>query len=191
MSARPRVARAGDVCLLLEPGRDELPRLRQRQAALQARFGGRPHRRVHLTFQRFELGDESRVAPMVRGLADSLVGLPPIPLVAVSLAQLEAPFWGMRQLRWCIQGSAALSWLGRRTEAGLVAAGVTPHFFGGRNWNPTLVTALDQVPESDMAAHLAELTFPRPLFTGRWVVVSKILGRARFEILDRIELYDE
>ena len=53
----PRVARPGDVCVLLEPAEDEIADLRQRQAALQARFGGCPHERVHLTCQRFELQD--------------------------------------------------------------------------------------------------------------------------------------
>jgi hypothetical protein len=141
-----------------------------------------------LTFQRFELKDDSRVASIVRSLVASLVGLSPIPLVAVSLAQLEPPFWGMRQLRWQIRASDDLTRLGRRTEQGLVAAGVTPHFHFEQTWTPSLVTALDEVPELDLEAHLAELTFPHPLFTGRWMVVSKILGRGRFEILDRIEL---
>lgn len=191
MKPRPRTARPGDVCLLLEPAKEEIAQLRQRQRTLQARFGGRPHQRIHLTFQRFEPADTSLWPQIGRNLRASLSAISPVPLVAVSLVQLEPPFWGIRQLRWRVRGSDALQKLGRLTENSLVSAGVTPHFRCGEGWNPTAVTALDEVPELDLEAHLADLPFPQPLFTGRWVVVSKILGRGRFEIVDTIELVDE
>ena len=57
-----RPAQLGDICVLLEPtDQDEIRLLRQRQLALQARFGGKPIENVHLTCQRFESQDERSI----------------------------------------------------------------------------------------------------------------------------------
>jgi hypothetical protein len=87
----PRIARPGDVCVLLEPAEDEVVDLRQRQAALQARFGGCPQERVHLTCQRFELQDEHPLPDLIRRLRSGLVAVRPFPIVAVSLVQPVSP----------------------------------------------------------------------------------------------------
>jgi hypothetical protein len=185
---RPRIARPGDVCVLLEPAEDEVADLRQRQAALQARFGGRPHERVHLTCQRFELRDEHPLPDLVRLLRSGLGAVRPFPIVAVSLIQYESPFWRSRLLRWRFRPSDDLRRLGRIVERALGAVGITPHFASASGWEPTLLTALEGIPEVDLERYLDDGPFPHHLFTARRVVLSRIRGYRQFEILETVWL---
>ena len=79
MKQSPRVARPGDVCILLEPDVNEIPRLRWLQRELQTSFGGRMQERVHFTCQRFELPDAGQLPPVVKQFVSAfhprLIGL--------------------------------------------------------------------------------------------------------------------
>ena len=132
-----RTARPGDVCVLLEPGEEEVHALRQRQAALQARFGGRPHARVHLTCQRFELPERVPPADLIQRLAKRLAGMSPTPIIATSLVQFESPFWGTRLLRWRIEPTDPLRRFQATLEAALASLGIAPHYPSGVNWEPS------------------------------------------------------
>jgi len=183
-----RTAQPGDVCVLLEPAEEEIAELRQRQTALQARFGGRPHERVHLTCQRFELPDEALPLGLVQHLRRALVAVRPFPIVAVSLVQCYHSFWGSCLLRWCIQYPKDLRRFGLIVEDALIAAGVTPHFSVASGWEPTLVTALEAIPEMDLDRHPGSISFPHHLFVVQRVVLSRIRGRGEFEILETVQL---
>jgi hypothetical protein len=183
-----RTAQPGDVCLLLEPGEEEITELRQRQVDLQARFGGRAHERVHLTCQRFELPDDALLPGLIRRLRRALVAFRPFPIVAVSLVQSCHRFWGSRLLRWRIRGSNELRRFGIMVEDTLVAVGVRPHFAVASGWEPTVVTALEAIAEVDLDGHLGHMPFPHHLFVARRAVLSRIRGRGEFEILETIRL---
>jgi hypothetical protein len=187
MSPR-RTARPGDVCVLLEPAEGEIDELRQRQVGLQARFGGRLHERVHLTCQRFELPDEGLLPGLIQHLRRVLVAVRPFPIVAVSLVQSYHPFWDSRLLRWCIQYPNDLRRFGLIVEDVLIAAGITPHFSVASGWEPTLVTALEAIPEVSIDRHPGGISFPHHLFVARWVVLSRIRARREFEILGTVQL---
>jgi hypothetical protein len=188
MGRRPRTARPGDVCVLLEPGEEEIPALRQRQAALQARFGGRPHARVHLTCQRFELPECVSPAELIQRLTERLAGMPPPPVVATSLVPFESPFWGSRLLRWQIAPTAPLRRLQALLEEALASMDIALHYPSGANWTPSLVTALEGIGASDQESPLEMPAFPHLLFTARHVTLSRIVARGRFEILARLDL---
>jgi hypothetical protein len=183
-----RTARPGDVCVLLEPAEEEIIELRQRQMNLQARFGGRLHERVHLTCQRFELPDEGLLPGLIQRLRGALVVVRPFPIVAVSPVQSYHRFWGSRLLRWRIRGSGELRRLGIIVEDTLVTAGVRPHFAVASGWEPTVVTALEAVPEVDLDHRPQGILFPHHLFVARQAVLSRIRGRGEFEILETIRL---
>ena len=185
-----RTAKPGDVCVLLEPSEDEIVELRQRQMSLQALFGGRPHERVHLTCQRFELQDEHLLSDVIQRLRSELVAVGPFPIVAVSLVQLDHSFWQSRLLRWRIQGSDDLRRFGIIVEDALVTVGITPHFLYTAGWEPTLATALEAIPEVNLDSYLGDMSFPHRLFIARQVVLSRIKGRGDFEILETIPLSD-
>jgi hypothetical protein len=183
-----RTAQPGDVCLLLEPAEEEIDELRQRQVGLQARFGGRLHERVHLTCQRFELPDEGLLPGLIQHLRRALVAVRPFPIVVVSLVQSYHPFWDSRLLRWRIQYPDDLGRFGLIVEDALDAAGITPHFSVRSGWKPTLVTALEAIPEVNLDRHPGGISFPHHLFVARRVVLSRIRGRGEFEILETVQL---
>ena len=206
MQTEPRRARPGDVCVLLEPAEDEIPSLRQLQMSLQTLFGGRPHERVHLTCQRFELREERLWPDIVQHLRTHLAAIQPFPITADSLVLFESRFWQSRLLRWRIQVTPDVRRFTRLVENGLVAAHVAPprllrpvtgssvgtlHFSPPSGWVPTLVTALEAIPRANLDRHLSEIAFPQHLFTGRQVVVSKIIGERQFDILETIQLADD
>jgi hypothetical protein len=187
----PRTARPGDICVLLEPAEDEITELRQLQMSLQSLYGGRLHERVHLTCQRFELGDGQVLPDIVQRLGDSIAALQPFHITASSLVEMEHPFWQTRLLRWRIQVTDDVRRFVQLVERGLVAGGVRPHFSYTSGWVPTLVTALEAIPKLDLEHPPAGIPFPQYLFTGRQVRLSKIVGRRQFEILATIPLTDE
>jgi hypothetical protein len=183
-----RTAQPGDVCVLLEPAGQEIDELRRRQVGLQACFGGRLHERVHLTCQRFELPGEGLLPGLIQRLRGALAVVQPFPIVAVSLVQSYHQFWGSRLLRWRIRGSDELRRLGIVVEDTLVAVGVRPHFAVASGWEPTVVTALEAIPEVDLERQSGSMSFPHHLFVARWVVLSRIRARGVFEILETIRL---
>lgn len=188
MKSISRVAEPGDICILLEPTEDEIADVRELQLSLQSLFGGHPHERVHLTCQRFELPDPARLTDVIHRLRSSLLPVQPIPIVAISFVQMESRFWGSRLLRWLIQGSSDLQRFGRLVEASLVTTGAFPHFRYTSGWEPTLVTALEEIPGLNPSDILDNIVFPQFLFTARQAVLSRIVGRRQFEILDTIQL---
>ncbi|MEA3308752.1 MAG: hypothetical protein U9Q70_04470 [Chloroflexota bacterium] len=187
MKFKPRTAQAGDVCVLLEPRESERVRLRQLQEGLPARFGGRPHRNVHFTTQRFLLSDKTSLSPLVVALQSALLDFPPFRVVAEGLRAAQHAFWGTCLLRWRIRNSEPLEDFLHIVDATLLAQRVTPHFPSAVGWRPTLVTALEGVTECDVALASA----PSHLFTASRVVLSQIRGRDDFKILAVIQLTKE
>jgi len=188
MESNHRTAKPGDICVLLEPSEDEIAELRQRQMSLQALFGGRPHERVHLTCQRFSLPDERLLPDVIRHLGSQLVAVQPFPIVAVSLVQLTHSFWQSRLLRWRIQGTSDLRRFGAIVEGVLATMGIKSHFSYASGWEPTLVTALEEISELNLDRYLGDIPFPHHLFVARQVVLSRIKGRKEFEILETVQL---
>ena len=187
---KPRVARAGDICVLLEPAPGKVAQVRRLQRSLQSVFGGQPHPRVHLTCQRFTVAEEGILADIVQHVRTNMTAIRPFPVTARSLVQVEHRFWESRLLRWRIELTDDLLGFARVVENVLVAAQVTPHFPLASGWQPTHVTALEAIPEVDLGHGPASIVCPHPLFTGEQVVLSRILGRRQFDILETIQLVE-
>jgi len=166
---------------------DEVSDLRQRQLALQARFGGTLHKVVHLTCQRCAIEDERRIANPIRQL-EALHTVPPFPIVAVSLIQHTHPFWRTRLLRWRIRVTDELHRFCTLVDSALTQAGAALHYAFSTSRDPKPVTALEGVPQADLDSYLATAKYPHHLFYARQVVLSRIWGRGTFEILSRIQL---
>ena len=184
MELNPRIAHADDICILLEPLESERARLRRLQEELQTRFGGVPHRNVHLTTQRFLLPDEISLPPLITALQSALTAFPPFRIVAEGLKAGQHAFWGSCLLRWRIRDSKPLEDFLHVVDATLLAQGMEPHFPSAAGWRPTLVTALEGLAECDVALE----TESGYLFTASWAVLSRIRGRGDFEILAIIRL---
>jgi hypothetical protein len=181
-----RPALPGDVCILLEPTRsEEIDQLRERQLALQSRFGGTPIKHVHLTCQRFASQDEQQITDCVHSLKRALVPTEPIPLTALSLAAHYVQVRRMNVLKWRIEPMRQLRGFVAAIERTLVTTGIEPLYASG--FVSSLVTALREMPES--GASLADQGgFPHHLFSGSKIVVSRICGADEFEILAHFRL---
>ena len=189
IASEPRTARAGDVCVLLLPSPDEAGRVHRLQTSLQSVFGGTPHRPVHLTCQRFRMGRDHPLPDIIGNLEASLAVVSPVSVVAGSVIQIEHPFWQSSLLRWRIDANDDVLRLSAAIEDGLLAAGTRPHFPRDSGWAPTLVTALEGItPAAGLDRQLSKNLFPLHLFTGRWVVLSRILAQREFELLWAMQL---
>jgi len=182
-----RPAEVGDICILLEPFReDEITRLRQMQASLQSIFGGTQIDRVHLTCQRFTIRDAQELRNIQSRLSELLGNVEPFPLTALSLQTLYVTFRQTNILKWRIEKTVALRHLTAMLEQTLLGMGIEPLY--GTGFVSSLVAALKGVPELE-DSRLAEYEgLPQRLFDGEQVVMSKLCGANEFEILAKIPL---
>jgi len=190
------VARSGDVCVLLGPVGEDVVDLRHRQRKLQERFGGRIHRPVHLTCQRFRLRRHRRrhrrpVDDVIQSMMEELTGVDPFPILADSLALMEHQFWQSRLLRWRVQSTLELRSFSSRLERVLSWEGIRPHFPSERGWLPRYVTALEGVLERGVGAAEDALPLPYRLFCARRLVFSVIEQGKRFRIIGETRLFQE
>jgi hypothetical protein len=184
-----RPAQVGDICVLLEPtDTHEINQLRQRQVALQARFGGVPIEHVHLTCQRFACQAKGLMEAFVQNLTRALEPLEPFPLTAIALKPRYVTFRQTNILKWEIQVTQDLKSFVARVEQALVAAGIAPLYRSG--FVSSQVTALKEVPEPGPGDLAAEV-FPQHLFTADRVVLSRLDGPNAFEILFEMRLKTE
>jgi len=181
-----RPAQVGDICVLLEPSQPhEINRLRQRQVALQARFGGVPIEHVHLTCQRFACQDKGLLGVFIRNLTRALADLEPFPLTAIALKPRFVSFRKTNILKWEIQVTQDLEDFVASVEQALVAAGIASLYRLG--FVSSQITALKDVPEPE-PGDLAAQVFPQHLFAAGRVVLSRIDGPNAFEILAELRL---
>ncbi|MGD2179011.1 MAG: hypothetical protein PVG71_14450 [Anaerolineae bacterium] len=178
-----RTAEPGDVCVLVEPTGDDVSEVRRQQRELQGVLGGRIHEPVHLTVQRFRLGDGRPWQELMRHLLTELGALRSFSVVAVSLAQMEHPFWGSRLLRWRIGATAGLRAFCKAVEGLLFERGIVPHFPLEGGWEPQYVTALEEIEAGELDGRRDVLRFPCRLFEARRVVLSRVEGQRRFRTL--------
>lgn len=190
MQTKLRTGILGDIFVLVEPAQSETAVLHQKQKFLQSVFGGQLHKRIHLTCQRFELPDDRYLNEVIQQLKAKMERIQPFQLISDSLVHIYAPFWQSHLLRWQIQETEDILYLGELIEDGLRAAGIMPHFPQTSSRKPTLVTALEEVSRTAFEQHLDEIAFPQYLFTARHIVLSKIVGQAEFKILKAIPLSD-
>jgi hypothetical protein len=185
-----RPAQVGDVCILIEPIKeDEIARLQQRQRALQALFGGAPIEHVHLTCQRFVLQEPERWTVLVQNLRQALAAVRLLPFTALSLETLYVPVLQANILKWRIQVTRELQHLARAVEEALLAARITPLYAPGSV--SSLIAALRGVPELSIDDLRVDAGLPHPLFTARKMVLSRIDGPDEFTILATIHLSEQ
>ena len=178
-------AQQGDICLILEPTEHELLKLRQRQACLQARFGGQIYPELHVTYQRFAVADRRRLTAVLTVFEEALSQVPPFQIGTGSLALFYAPFWKSHVLKWVVQPRP--SWLAFRSacEDALIEVGCALHYPPEQHATCTALVQVPMVPVEELAAHLG---VPFALFGARRVVLSQIEGTGEFTTLREFEL---
>jgi len=189
-SPKPRPGQVGDICILLEPHPEQIMPLRLFQEKLSLQTGGKIHHTLHFTVQRFTLQSNEIEKNLFRNLQEVLTPIKPFPILTNNMVSYEHPYWHSRLLRWEILLTPTLIEFVKRIETGLVASGITPHFQSRYGFFPTMMTALENVPDMTLDSILDQYEFPLYLFTAHQVVISKILGLNEFEILGQFSLGD-
>ena len=186
MSKEIAVAKAGDVCILVEPAGPETGPLRNLQQSLQTRYGGRLHRRPHFTCQRFSPRSEQHLATIVRSLRTRLRSLPPLPVTGSELVLTRHPFWEFSVLRWDLHLTDLLYHFAGLVDEVLAAAGLPGHYPLGEAWSPH-VTALEEIYQNGFRPGV-QSPARHFLYTGRQVVLSRVRPGKQFEIVATISL---
>jgi hypothetical protein len=182
-----RSAQCGDICILLEPTDGaEIAQLRHRQHALQVLFGGTPVEPVHLTCQRFEVRDGAQLDQFIRDFAVCLTRVMPFSFTALALQTLYVPNLQSNVLKWQVQRTDTLRRFVNLVNRELAGADLFSLYAPGAV--ASLVTALKGVPALTPVDFAQVSGFPHHLFTTNRVVLSRIRGPDKFEILATFEL---
>ncbi len=185
MTITSRVAQAGDIFLLLVPPAQELQHLQQWQAKLQARYHGQPVDFIHVTCQRFTPRNHKVEKVCIDLLKVDLRNLPAFTLYTDRLIQFYAPYWQHYVLRWRVQETDEYAAFRDRLDQALIKIGCPSHFNRRRH---ATCTALNLKEKIELDENSSPIDPPRPLFTVRELVISKLQDTRQFRILGTIPL---
>lgn len=173
---RPREAATGDLCVLLAPSRPLEDRVVGFLVELRERYGGRIVEPLHVTLDRIPAADEARIRGTVRGCASVLR---PTPVRVNAIFGLASKSRG-GVLKLDIPRDHELDGAIASVKAALRGAGA-PSLYGPERW--AAVTALERIARPP-AGDPETLATPVELFVGDTLILSRIAGPARYEILD-------
>ena len=178
-----RIARPGDIFLLLVPPARELHRIKAWQANLQSRFGGRILPDPHITCQRFTPAQGLSTADCLRNLAGELGSIRPFPIYTDRLIQFHAAYWQTQVLRWRIQETDEYAEFRDRLDITLQRIQCPSHFNRLRH---ATCTAIELDQPTDLPQKIATAGLPAILFTARTLLVSELLESFEFDILQTL-----
>lgn len=180
------VARAGDVCILVEPAGGQIGRLRDLQKTLQKHYGGRLHQRPHFTCQRFSPTDDEHLAAIIRRLQTRLALTPPLRVTASELVLARHPFWEFSVLRWDLYLTDRFHRFAALVDEVLNEEGLPGHYPLGEAWNPH-VTALEKIYQNGHSLGI-QSPYRQFLYPGEQVVLSQVQPGKQFTIVGKIPL---
>jgi hypothetical protein len=180
-----RIAQPGDIFILLVPSAQELHLLRQWQADLQIRYGGKTVKHLHITSQRFTPHQDLLEESSLELLKNELQNLQPFPVFTDKLIQFYARYWDTLVLRWRVQGTDAYTRFRKVLDQTLEMIQCPSHFDRQRHAS---CGALNLDVGSDLEVNPPLRKFPAYLFTARDLLISKLVGDNEFEIIETIKL---
>jgi len=180
-----RVAQPGDIFILLVPSAQELHLLRQWQEELQTRYGGKPVSHIHITSQRFTPLQQDLEKTCIDKLNEDLQNLHSFPVFTDMLTQFYAPYWDTKVLRWRIQETNAYAAFRDILDNILLNINCPSHFDRQRY---ATCTALNMDHEVDLESNPPGRLFPALLFTARKLLISQLVDKNDFEIIETINL---
>lgn len=176
--ASPRPALAGDICVLLAPSRPPSGPGAGFIDRLQTDLGGERVEPLHVTVDRVATDD---AAALIRSVHDSVSRLRPAPIRVDRLYFLPSQSRGPEIVKLEVAPDAVLDEDVNELLAALRRSGL-PSLYPTDRAKPT-ITTLQRVTRRDSVE--ADLSgFPLELFVADRVIVSRITGLARYEILD-------
>lgn len=179
-----RVAKPGDLCVLLLPDDAERLILRRKQEELNAVYGGWLVPEPHITCQRFRLGSAPNYHAVSEAMRAALSALPPFTVYAASITEFLSPFWGTYVIRWRVQEDEGFQAFLKTIDQTLLASGCEIHY--EHDFPPTCSAV--EVSRPIRLDIPAQFSFPQALFMGHRVMVTGILGMDEFETLGEYSL---
>ena len=174
----PRPAAAGDVCVLLAPSRP----LSTSGAAfidrLHAVLGGERVEPLHVTVDRVATDD---IAGLIRSVRDSVRRLLPAPIHVDRLYFLPSQSRGPEIVKLEVGPGSALDLDTNELLAALRRCGL-PSLYPSHRTKPTITTLQRVTRRDSVEPDVSGL--PLELFVSNVVIVSRLIGPARYEILD-------
>ena len=178
ISASPRPAAAGDICVLLAPSRPPFVTGAAFIDQLQADLGGERVEPLHVTVDRVATDD---AAALIRSVRDSIGRLRPAPIRVDRLYFLPSQSRGPEIVKLEVGPDPILEEDTNELLVVLRRCGL-PSLYPSDRAKPTITTLQRVTRRDSVEADLAEL--PVDLFVADQVIVSRIVGLARYEILD-------
>jgi len=171
-----RAAQAGDVCLLLVPSRPATPEVNAFLEGLRREFGGRIVEPLHVTIDRIGAVDTDDIVPAIR---ECLPRLRRAAIRANDMFVLRSEYRGADVLKLDVARDEALDHDIDVLRAALRLARLQPMYGDEHSMTVTALERIERHASLDAAAGL-----PTDLFVGDTILVSRILGVGRYEILD-------
>jgi len=172
-----RAARAGDICILLAPSGPLSPSGAAFVDRLHADLGGERVEPLHVTVDRVATED---AAVLIRSVRDSVGRLRPASIRVDRLYFLPSQSRGPKIVKLEVGSDAVLDEDMNELLAALRQCGL-PSLYPDRP-KPTITTLQRVTRRDSVEADVAGL--PLELFVADLVIVSRIVGVARYEILD-------
>ena len=180
-----RIAQPGDIFILLVPSAQELHLLRQWQAELHTRYGGTPVNHLHITSQRFTPWQGQLQKACINLLNSELQNLPSFPVFTDRIIQFYARYWETLVLRWRVQETEQYSHFRDILDRILVEIDCPSHFDRQR---PASCGALTLNSRVDLEAKPPNRRFPAHLFMAQELLLSQLVDKNTFEIIETIKL---
>jgi len=174
----PRPAIGGDICVLLAPSRPVSGRGAAFIDQLHADLGGERVEPLHVTVDRVATDDPDA---LVRALHESLPRLRPGPILVDRLSFLPSESRGPEIVKLEVASDPALDDATDELLAALRRCGL-PSLYPDDRAKPTITTLQRVTRRESVEPDVSAL--PLELFIADVVIVSRITGLARYEILD-------
>ena len=178
IEASPRPAVAGDICVLLAPSHQLTGPGAAFIDRLHADLGGERVEPLHVTVDRVATDD---AAALIRCIRDSVRRLHPAPIRVDRLYFLPSPSRGPEIVKLEVSSDTVLDGDMNEILAALRLCGL-PSLYPTDRAKPTITTLQRVTRRDSFDADVAGL--PLELFVADRVIVSRITGVARYEILD-------
>jgi len=183
MPEAPRIARPGDVFILIVPTDDDLERLRNQHLELQNKYGGQVVEPIHITVERFSPEEGTFTEDCIPTIKECVAKLQPFPISADALIQFYAPYWQSFVLRWRVKETPIWNNFRDLLEDTLNEVHCPSHFTRRRHASCTILK-LDK--EINLPGHPLMVT--QPLFMIQELWISLLREDHQFEILEKLEL---
>lgn len=181
-----RIAKPGDIFLLLVPMAHDLQHLKRKRDHYAELYGGHKVDFMHITMQRFTPINRG-VVECTEAISHTLNQTRSFMVYTDGIIQFSAPYWGKQVLRWRIAETAELSQFRSIIKDTLQQLDCPTLFHRIRKSTCTMLTMKNPV---ELNLEHSTINPPQRLFHARNVIISQLQTNLGFKTLETISLRD-